>query len=83
VRRVCRCGSRYIVFFDLSKLHKIKLRSIYPSDLQEVVVGSAHDKYEAGTINLIIFMCITMYCVEFSCFLFYVLFLFHTRKLYI
>lgn len=28
-------------------------------------------------------MCITMCCVKFSCFLFYVLFLCHTRKLYV
>jgi hypothetical protein len=43
---VCRCGSLYSMFLNFSKLHKIKLRSVYPSDLQEVAVVSAHDSYE-------------------------------------
>jgi hypothetical protein len=71
------------VCFRIFRSCKMKIRSVFPSDLQEVVVGSAHDKYEVRTVDLFILMRITMCCVDFSCFPFYVMFLFHTRKIYI
>lgn len=70
------------MFVTLSKLRKIKWQSVYPSDLLAIDVGSAHATGGIRTMNLIIWMCITVCFVQFGCFLFYVHLLFYTQKLH-